>query len=93
MIKIINLVRYDTDTAKWVAVHRQKDRYETVTNEETLYRGVNGSYFLFEECSQDHGDPQHSFKPVTQDEAIEWLADYALHDQLNIEFGHLIKEA
>lgn len=86
MKEIIDGKRYDTETAeeiyKWSSPHFPNDwHYES----ETLYRSEKGTWFLlgegnglsrYREQYIDGYGPGESIKPLTEDEAFEFLSEH-----------------
>lgn len=96
MKKYINGKQYDTETAREIggASHYGKSDYKWY--EETLYRKKTGEYFLYGEGHAaspyrervgDMWGPGSAIKPLTFDEAREWVEANLSSDEYEAIFG------
>lgn len=104
MKAIIEGKRYDTETAtelaRWDSGHNPGDFHRL---EETLYKTPKGSYFLhgeggaFTQYSQPVGDNGSAggerIVPLSESEAIDWLARHGKVDVLETDFSDHIDDA
>ena len=97
MKKIINGKMYNTETADWIANYwNQRSSTDFRHVDENLYRKKTGEFFL-----QGEGGPLTSYaracgnaycsgeniRPLTEDEAREWLEEYGTADEYIRCFG------
>jgi hypothetical protein len=98
MKKYINGKKYDTETAREIggASHYGKSDYKWY--EETLYRKKTGEYFLYGEGHAaspyrervgDMWGPGSAIKPLTFDEAREWVEANMSGDEYEAIFGEI----
>ena len=99
MKKIINGKMYNTETAKYIdyAAEGACDSFNSYHWREELYKKRTGEYFIFGEggassrwrCEVERGcySDGWGFKPLTDDEAKEWLEKYGDPDVYIAEFG------
>lgn len=104
MKAIIDGKRYDTDTATEIADYRNTyDTGDFAWYCETLYRTRRGNFFLAgvgnasspycKRVAQNEWGGGSAIKPLTPDEAREWLAGHADPEILEEHFGDSIEDA
>ena len=104
MKRIINGKRYDTTTAELVASHAASCPITVFSwFEEKLYRTRRGAWFLAgeghamskyaESFGQHNYGPGEGLRPLTAEEAREWLEEHEQTEALEEHFGATIEDA
>lgn len=97
MRKVINGKLYDTDTARpvvdWSKGYTSDFQYVS----ETLYRKRTGEYFIHgeggpmskyaESCGQNQWQGGEAIRPLTYDQAKQWMEEYGSAEAYESEFG------
>jgi hypothetical protein len=98
----INAQVYDTQKATTVAKIAKEGASRLHSMVETLYRSLNGNWFLhgkggaLTEYAQHRADSITSgerITPMTEDEALDWCEINLAQAAIERHFGHLIKDA
>ncbi len=75
MKKIICKVEYDTATAEMVEQRTSGFFGDPAGYEETLYKTLDGKYFLYVNGGEDSPYPTENIKRLSADKAKEWLSE------------------
>jgi hypothetical protein len=105
MKTVINRKRYDTETATKIAAWHNGASYSDFNHcEEALFVTKSGSYFLHgeggalskyaESCEGGRGRCGGSvIKPMTRDEAIDWLETHDKAESIEKHFADAVTDA
>ncbi len=78
MKKIICKVEYDTETAELVAKFTAGAMGDTAGYEESLYKTVDGKFFIYANGGVDSIHPEESIKRIAPAKVDEWKAERGL---------------
>ena len=102
MKRIIEGLRYDTETATFIGRDRQCNGSFSDWDE-SLYVTKSGNYFIsgsggaasrWAEPSGDNGRQGGSgIRPLTREEALQWAESHLTTDEVEAHFGDSIKDA
>lgn len=98
MKKVINGKRYDTETAKEIAITKSPEGVNDFKHwEEVLYKKHTGEYFLHgfgnaaskyaESCGNSEWTPGEKIIPLTYEAAQKWVEEHCDADEYEAEFG------
>ena len=76
MKKIICKVEYDTENAELVAKYTNGAFGDTYGSEESLYKTVDGKYFIYANGGADSIHPEETIKRIAQAKVDEWLKNH-----------------
>lgn len=103
MKKIVNRKKYDTEKAEEIASWSNSLPVTDFSHcSETLYRTENGNYFLAgrggaeSRWNEKHGGmwgAGSGIKPLSDEEAADWMERHGLYDKLEEEFPDLVEDA
>ena len=103
MKAVIDMVKYDTDTAEEVAEAGYGYAGDFEHYSESLYRTKNGSWFLAgsggprshysRQTGQNEWSGSSRITPLSEGQAAEWLEQHREVKALEEHFSHLISEA
>ena len=75
MKKIIANVEYDTASAELVYKYTSGVVGDSSGYEESLYKTVDGKYFIYVNGGEDSPYPNENIKRISPSKAEEWLAE------------------
>lgn len=98
MRSIVNNKSYDTEKSEEIGAWSSGDDSRKFGyTEATLYRTMNGAYYLEEYRTYDGVNVFQSYKreiiPITKNEAFRWAQEHLSTEVVESEFKNLIKEA